>query len=254
MICRLKENVLHRHAINVLIAAKPSSKSWFVGIRDLCLQYRLPHPLELLQSPPSKDQYKNMVKKRIISYWEIKLREDAASLESLVYFHPQYMSLTCPHPVWTTAGSNPYQVVMSTIQASMMTGRYRTEALRSHWSPGNSGYCQAPSCRELYCHEDLQHILAVCGSLEPTRIRLADFTTKYCQNYPEIQLITQEYCNPTHANFCQFLVDCSALPTIILAQQRLGPSVHHHLFRITRTWCYCLHKARLQILGRWIKF
>ena len=254
MVCRLKENVLHRHAINVLIAAKPSSKSWFVGIRDLCLQYGLPHPLQLLQSTTTKVQYKNMVKKQIISYWEIKLRDDAASLKSLAYFHPQYMSLTRPHPVWTTAGSNPYQVAMSTIQASMITGRYRTESLCSHWSPGNSGFCQAPSCKELFCLEDLHHILAVCGSLEPTRKRLADFTDKYCQNYPELQLITQEFCNPTHPDFCQFLVDCSALPKIILAQQHIMPSMRHHLFRITRTWCYCLHKTRLQTLGRWVKF
>ena len=53
MICRLKDDILHRHAIHVLTVSKPSCKSWFVEIRNLCLQYGLPHPLLLLQSSHS---------------------------------------------------------------------------------------------------------------------------------------------------------------------------------------------------------
>ena len=45
MICDLKGNVLHHYGVNVLIKSKPSSKSWFTMIRELCLMYDLPHPL-----------------------------------------------------------------------------------------------------------------------------------------------------------------------------------------------------------------
>ena len=254
MICRLKENVLHHHATKVLVEAKPSSRSWFVGIRDLCLQYSLPHPLKLLQSAFSKDQFKSMVKKSIINYWEVKLRAEAALLPSLEYFHPQYMSLISPHPVWTTAGPLSYHVAMSTVQATMISGRYRTEMLCSNWSPNSTGCCQAPSCQGLDLQEDLHHILAVCSSLQPSRYRLVDFTSKFCLKYPVIEPIVQTFCSPAHPQFCQFLLDCSALPAVILATQEQGSAVLNLLFRITRTWCYCLHKTRLKLLGRWAKF
>ena len=55
MICVLKDSILHCHAKQVLVNAKPSSRSWFVGVRDICLQYGLPHPLELLNSERTKE-------------------------------------------------------------------------------------------------------------------------------------------------------------------------------------------------------
>ena len=190
MICRLKDDILNHHAKHVLIASKPSSKSWLVEIRNLCLQYSLPHPLHLLQYPLSKDNFKKMVKKQIINFWEIKMRTKAATLTSLKFFNPKFMSLTSPHPIWTSAGSSPYHVTMSTVQADMISGRYRTELLCKHWSSNKNGFCQLPSCQGLQIPEDLDHILAGCGSLQPTRLNLLDFTYKYCQGLPELHHIT----------------------------------------------------------------
>ena len=120
MICSLKESILHKHAIHVLVQSKPSSRSWFVKVRDLCLQYGLPHPLIFLQSNYSKDQYKSMVKKAVVDYSERKLRADAEPLLYLEYFKPEFMSLTTPHPMLTTAGSCSYQISMCTIQAIIL--------------------------------------------------------------------------------------------------------------------------------------
>ena len=163
------------------------------------------------------------------------------------------MSLTSPHPIWTTAGPLSYHVAMSTVQATMLSGRYRTELLCSKWSSNSSGYCQAPSCQGLNLPEDLHHILAMCGSLQPTRQRLVNFTSKFCQRYPAIRPIVQILCSPENPKFRQFLLECSVLP-VIQATQQQGPAVLQQLFRVTRTWCYCLHKTRLKILGRWTKF
>ena len=164
------------------------------------------------------------------------------------------MSLTSTHPIWTTAGSSPYNVAMSTIQAVMVSGRYRTEQLCSNWSSNRSGFCQTPSCIDQHIPEDIDHILSMCCSLQETRSVLLQFTSKYCQAIPELEHITNILWNPTHPSFCQLLLDCSVLPEVISASQQLGPAVHHHLFRITRTWCYCLHKSRMKLLGRWHKF
>ena len=254
MICVLENSVLYQHALQVLVVAKPSSRSWFVKVRDLCLQYGLPHPLNLLRSDMSKEQIKSLVSKKITNYWEIKLRSEAEPLLSLQYFHPQYMSLRSAHPIWTTAGPNPYQVAMSTVQATMLSGRYRTEQLCSNWAPTNTGCCQTPSCQDLLIVEDIQHILVYCSSLDLTRENLKKFTSKIIQQQPLIvQELVGKFCDLNHPQFVQFLLDCSAIPEVISACQVHGPALLCPLFRISRSWCYSIHKARLKILDRWSK-
>ena len=107
MVLGLQSDPLNIHARNTLTDAKKSSKSWFCQIHDLCLQYNLPHPLEMLNNPPSKLQFKKMVKASVTNYWEIKLRGEASFLDSLQFFKPNFMSLGRPHPLWTTCRSDP---------------------------------------------------------------------------------------------------------------------------------------------------
>ena len=250
LVCFLKSNILHDHAKKVLTRSKPSSKSWFIIVRDLCLLYCLPHPLQLLNTNSSKNQLKNFIKKKIVDHWEQKLRKDAKALKSLQYFHPEYMSLTKPHPLWLTSGSSSYQVSMTTVQAIMLSGRYRTEQLCSRWS-GRSPNCKLCKQNE---PEDLHHILTVCDSLEPTRIQLSGFTNNLLLQCPEVTPVVLKYCVPTEPLFIQFLLDCSVLPEVIRLSQTYGSVIFHLLFRLTRTWCYVLHKTRLRLLNRWKKF
>ena len=255
MICRMPANVLHQHAIRVLTVSKQSSRSWFLQIRNLCLLYGLPHPLHLLQTPHSKIAYKSLVKKHVVNYWEVKLREEASSprYSSLNFFRPQYMSLCDPHPMLVTAGASPYAVTMCTVQSIMLSGRYRTEELLSHWSESRSKFCKAPTCFGRSRSEDLPHILAFCPSLASTRRKLMVFTFKYSSSLTitDVRNLILKFCSPAHPEFSQFLVDCSTIPEVIATAQRYGPVVHEALFHITRTWCYALHRDRMRILGRW---
>ena len=98
MIMVLKSSILHRHGLNVF-TTKASSVSWFYVVRNLCLRYQLPHPIELLKSNLTKESFKNLAKKHVLNYWELKLRDEAAWLTSLRYFNPKYMSLSKPHPI-----------------------------------------------------------------------------------------------------------------------------------------------------------
>ena len=122
---------------------------------------------------------------------------------------------------------------MATVQALMLSGRYRTQQLCSHWSPQATGFCIiAKTCSNKI--EDLPHILSNCDGLLPTREKLLRFTLTYCENNPIIKQLVLPLCQPTHPNFCQFLLDCSVLPQVILSHQLHGNVVHHHLFHITR--------------------
>ena len=216
MICNMQGSILHQYAISVFSTNKTSG-SWFHQVRNTCLQYKLPHPLKLLSSrpPPAKKWLKNQAKKKVIDYWEQTLREEAASLESLQYFHPQFMSLESPHPIFMSAKSSSYEVTKAGVQALLLSGRYRTERLSRHWSANPNGHCLYPSCNRLGISEDVEHILLYCPSLSKTRASLAKFTLDYSRDQPHIQSILLTYTNPTNPLFVQFLLDCSVIPEVI---------------------------------------
>ena len=123
MICRQEENILQRVARYVLTCCLDNSSSWFSQIRNICSKYRLPHPLTLLDSPPSKEEFKRIVREKVLDYWTKELRADAAKLDSLEYFKPEFMSLDAPHPILTTCGSNPYEINKSICQLKFLSGR-----------------------------------------------------------------------------------------------------------------------------------
>ena len=252
MISRLNDtNLLYKHALAYFSSACPFNGSWFKQIINLSVLYSLPHPSTILTNPPSKAQFKNLVKKNVISYWEIVLRGEALQLKSLSYFSPNFMSLLKPHPLWTTAESNPLKVTMATVQAVMLSGRYRCGSLTRHWSPSSSGFCLlSPTCNEVV--EDLTHILQHCPALSIFRSKLLHFTISYASNLPFLlQDILVRKCCPDYHGFCRFVLDCSSDPEVIHAYQIHGQAVHFHLFAVTRVWVYVLHRERLKMLGRW---
>ena len=142
MLCRLPDNILHRLAKYILTTYPDSTKSWFMQIKKLCFQYELPHPLLLLSDPPSKDDFKNLVKLNVLDYWQSKLRAEAAPLLSLRYFKPEFMSLSSPHPLWSSCGDNSYELNKACTQAKYLSGRFRTDKLLSSFSGENSPFCQ----------------------------------------------------------------------------------------------------------------
>ena len=133
MISRLPASILYEHGLRVLTVAKPTSHSWFLKIRDICLQYSLPHPVNILKNPPTKESFKRFVRAKVQDYWQEKLRQQASSLTSLKFFRPSFMSLSKPHPLWTTSKSNPYEVNKCIVQAKILFGQYRTKVVCRIW-------------------------------------------------------------------------------------------------------------------------
>ena len=252
MICRLQDNISHAIAKHVLSYETPATKSWFHQIQELCLQYSLPEPLQQLQSPLPKISAKNLIKKNVIDYWERLLRAEASDprYSSLVFFNPKFMSLTAPHPLWSTCGSSPTKIAMATVQAQMISGRYKSESLCKHWSKNKEGFCLlSPNCVNTV--EDVPHILSSCSGLSDQRRKLFSFTSSYAASVPAIMDLILALCLPSNPSFVQFLLDCSCLPEVILATQQHGKEVLRDLFLITRLWVYTLHRERMKLLGRW---
>ena len=248
MVARLRDDPLRIHAEGVLTSAKRSSKSWFLLVRDICLMYDLPHPLTILEFPPNKEVLKKYVRAKIVSYWELRLRGEASLLPSLRYFHPERMSLTKPHPIWLTAGSNPHEISKAVQQARLLSGRYRSANIAKHWTNYNrEGYCLSPSCHDKV--ETIEHILVQCHSYNECKRRLLSLWLSTA-NRVVLKLVLEALSSDTEY-FVQFLLDCSVLPKVVDAVQIHGRTILHELFYLTRSWCFSIHRQRMRFLGRW---
>jgi hypothetical protein len=252
MIAQLGPNhILHRLGCQTLSTAKPSSHSWFLQVREICSLYSLPDPVSTLSNPPSKVIFKKKVKSAIVDYWEKKLRYDASQLDSLVFFSPNFHSLTKPHPIWTSAGSNPYEVEKACIQARMMSGRYRTCWLSRHWS-NSDGSCSLPTCTLAPTPGSLIHILTQCQDLRPARQRVFSLWADFIQDKPFLFNVIKKYTvDASPLLQVQFLLDCTVLPDVITLRQKQGKCVYDSLLYLTRTYCFSVHKTRLKLLGKW---
>ena len=189
------------------------------------------------------------MKSSIINFWEQQLRSEAQCLSSLVYFKPEFMSLLEPHPVWSTCGSNPFEVNKAVIQARMLSGRYITDQLSRHWTSNKSGICSLPSCTG-QAIGSLEHILLHCPSLSSMRIKMINLSTEVSKCSPVLEALLASILNDTdHTKLMQFLLDCSALPEVVILKQEFGLQPLMTLFYISRTWCYNIHRSRMTQLG-----
>ena len=250
MITRKSESVLTRHAVNIFSCQTIPKTSWFHKLRNLCILYNLPPPSSMLASPMTKYQFKKFVKSRVINYWECLLREEVSCLRSVPYFNPQFMSLNRIHPLFSFAGHSPAHVNRSLVQALMLSGRYRCGALTRHWDKTDGSCLLSVVCKGVI--EDIPHILKSCPALAVTRINLLDFTKRYLTDLPDqMKFHLESLFHPDHSNFCQLLLDCSPIPSLISLTQHLGPSILGHIFYLSRIWVFALHRERLKMLGIW---
>ena len=91
-------NILHQHGLYML--HHDVQHSWFVKLRHTSAHYSLPDPILVLTSPPTKLEFKSLVKTAIISFWHTALTTQADSLPSLRYLRTSFLSLgSGPHPL-----------------------------------------------------------------------------------------------------------------------------------------------------------
>ena len=252
MICRLPEDPLNKHARQVLLTSSTSQNSWFVQVRNLFLQYQLPHPLLLLETPPPKVAFKNLCKSKIVDFWETKLRNEASFLPSfLPCFQPHFSSLSTPHRLLTTAGHKAYEIAKARIQLLFLSSQYRCGRLTRHWSSTNpEGYCTFPSCFERELVESNEHILLYCPAYITSRQKMVSLAMKLAN--PDSRFLATSFLfSPSSKTIMQFLLDCSALPEVISSAQQHGEEIYNDLFYLTRNWCFSIHRERSKRLGLW---
>ena len=126
----------------------------------------------------------------------MKLKCD--NLSSFRFRRSEFLSLTKPHPIWSSLhGNSPYEVRSSRIQAQLLTGKYSTEQVSRFWSRNPSGYCRLPSCLTSEIIETREHFLLQCAALDNNRRRLYSLSSTLLADVP---LLT------TYTNFSQLFI------------------------------------------------
>ena len=135
---------LFSHALFVVDNNIPVS--WFKRLQNTCIEYSLPDIKYLLLNPLPKSNFKALIKKSVTAFWHQKLCNDVRNLPSLKFLRPAFLSLGgLPHLIWESCGSSPSAIRSATIQARLLSGRYRTDLLTSKYS-GECGSCSIPGC------------------------------------------------------------------------------------------------------------
>ena len=217
-------------------------------MKELCYQYSLPEPQSFLTNPPTRLSFKKTTKQKVLDYWNSKLRAAVQRLDSLHMFKADYMSLCQPHPIWTTAGSSPYEVRKATVQARMLSGRYRTCWFRRHWSGDPTGHCKVPGCTNE--PGTLQHLATgECPGLANSLVRAVALWKSFLVENPILFPVVKHYS--LGDSFLSFLLDPTTNPLVISLTQTHGTLITEKLCYMTRTWLFYMHKERLKQLGLW---
>ena len=167
---------------------------------------------------------------------------------SLLYFKPQYMSLQKPHPLFSTAAQNPFEINKSLVVAKMLSGRYRSDWHCRHWSTVNrSGDCLL--CPGKNFPGTLEHMLVLCPALEQKRSLLKDYLYQETSDKFDLKQLFDDILQASTHEVVQFLLDPSVVPRVIAGCQTKVYFLPE-IFRLTRTYCYGLHRRRLQLIGR----
>ena len=184
----------------------------------------------------------------MVDFWQTKFRDVASSKPSLTYFKPQFMTLQTPHPLWTTSKDNPFEINKSLVVAKMLSGQYRSDWHSRHWSKLNKdGFC--PLCPESSTPGTLEHMLVACPALDEKRMLIFNFWSQQSQYNHHLQNLLQDMLSANMNVLVQFLLDPSVEAKVISGCQQKNFTLEE-VFTLTRTYCYGLHRRRLQLIGR----
>ncbi len=215
---------------------KESSNSWIIYIKKILQKYSLPCISDILESTPTKIQWKHTVKKAIIKNVTEHLKEEAASKSTLRYLNPTFNVNETHHAV--AQPNNPREVTRSNIRIRLLTGTYTFQSSQQTFGKVRTDICQLCGKET----EDICHFLLRCTFLSRERImyiKQIDFLIPYV--YLHRHTLTTD-----HHIFTQLLLDPSH-PTITSLVD-LNQNIRNELDYIATNLCFKLHTVRAQYL------
>lgn len=230
-----KISIEHQLAVRQLSVKSFSSHSWFIAVKEIFMKYNLPDPLNLLENPPTKFQWKKTVNEYVNTHWEKQVRESAVLYSSLRFLNVSEFSCGKRHPLLRSLG-NIREVPRISIKLKLVTGTYIFQTNRATFNQNQVN----PVC--LLCHQEnetTEHFLLHCPALASLRNPLIDTILSVC---------TGVY-SPTNSpvSLLQLVLDHSVLTSSSTnaSNKEQWHSIEFHCRRL----CHILHCERYKLLS-----
>ncbi|CAG2203788.1 unnamed protein product [Mytilus edulis] len=237
-------NIIRNHgsverdvAIRQLAVMPRDSNSWFVKIIDLTEQYGLPSPHDLINVPPGKIEWKNIVRKSISSYWIDLLKSDVKSKSSLKFLNVNNITQGKTHNVWDSCGTEPFTSTMASIKAKIMCGTYTLQHDRAKFdrSGGTNSACKL--CGK--GSEDIKHFLLYCEKLRDIQEHFLNIILVKLYDCVDVEVYNEILSSEDLQ--LKVIIDCSSF-------EFLDESIISNIECVSRGYCYRLHQRRASLL------
>ena len=219
-----------------------SSTTWSYHIRQVCLKYGLPDPINLLQyAAVPRSAWKELVRTRVTAYHEAELRRAARSNSTLEYFNVEALGLNGrAHPILDIHETRDSMKLKAHLK--FLTGDILSYQNLSH-DRGTDSSCRLCGAQE----ENTQHIITECRSYADVRERLyPELVNLVASINPTSGILTTS--NTSNRLLTQFILDPASLNLpnshrISFQHPRL-----HELYCLSRDWCFAIYNRRIKLL------
>ena len=130
--------------------------------------YGLPSAFELLENPPSRSEWKDLLNNSVNSVTETEWKKDVQDKSSirLRYVNPDVLRVGKCHTIWSTVRNNVTERRRAQLKCKLLTGSYILQANRAVFNQ----FQVDPTCK-LCCAapETPQHYIAECFAFEMER-------------------------------------------------------------------------------------
>ncbi len=228
-IARCCNETLFSIALNLTSVKSHTSKSWFTRCEKVLIKYNLPSICDVLDSKPSKEEWKRVCKEAVNSLWTNQLQQEARTKSSLQFLNLADCSTRTPHACWASIGASAREVQKANTKIKLTVGTYLT------MSNAHKFFKCDPICRLCYKEpETVSHIVLVCPALHEPRSRFV----------PELRSVLEEHNIPCTAdNILQAALHATKFSQIPSTSY---PSIESISVRL----CFAVHSTRAYHLAR----
>ena len=204
---------------------------WSGLVRQTCLKYNLPDPLQYLLYPWRPDRWRNYCKGEVEKFWNRELLDIVENTPSLCYMDTGYASTSVPMRIWQMAGLDSVCVRAATVVNWFVMGIYFTREMLHKMKKVDSPMCLGcPQNKK----ETPEHFILECS---------------YFQDIRESFLPKFVILNP---NVSQVLGNENLIMLMILdpLSSKLPEEVTNNwvsvkeAYKISRTFVYNMHRKR----------
>ena len=145
----------------------PNSDSWFSKLHGLTEKYGLCSPFDIIENPPTKTAWSNLVNKGVNNYYLHRLTSEAKEKKTLALLNLKDSAVGKVHNIWKSCGADPFAAIMAGIKAKIATDTLTLQIHKAKFSKNVESSAKCLLCLDE--SEDITHFILRCPALDDVR-------------------------------------------------------------------------------------